>query len=127
MPIYEYSCESCDHKLEVLQKLADSPLRKCPDCGKDTLKKIISAVGVQLKGTGWYVTDFKGGQKKESVSADNKKDSDNKKQGDSKKEIDAAKTDQKNSTESKMKSEKNELKSVEPSLKKTEKKDGKVS
>lgn len=60
MPIYEYRCSACGHKLESLQKLADAPLVTCPACGKDTLTKLLSAAGFQLKGSGWYATDFKG-------------------------------------------------------------------
>ncbi len=60
MPIYEYRCSACGHKLESLQKLADAPLVTCPSCGKDSLKKQLSAAGFQLKGSGWYATDFKG-------------------------------------------------------------------
>ena len=63
MPIYEYKCTSCGHKKEVLQKLSDAPLRECPACGKSTLSKLMSAAGFQLKGSGWYATDFKGGSK----------------------------------------------------------------
>lgn len=63
MPIYEYKCSSCGHKQEVLQKLADAPLTECAACGKATLNKLISAAGFQLKGSGWYATDFKGGAK----------------------------------------------------------------
>jgi putative FmdB family regulatory protein len=63
MPIYEYKCASCGHKNEVLQKLSDAPLRECPACGKSTLNKLMSAAGFQLKGSGWYATDFKGGSK----------------------------------------------------------------
>ena len=60
MPIYEYRCSSCGHKLESLQKLADAPLVTCPLCRKPTLTKLLSAAGFQLKGSGWYATDFKG-------------------------------------------------------------------
>jgi putative FmdB family regulatory protein len=60
MPIYEYRCSACGHKLESLQKLADAPLLTCPSCGKQTLTKLLSAAGFQLKGSGWYATDFKG-------------------------------------------------------------------
>jgi putative FmdB family regulatory protein len=60
MPIYEYRCSACGHKLESLQKLADAPLVTCPSCGKPTLTKLVSAAGFQLKGSGWYATDFKG-------------------------------------------------------------------
>ncbi len=60
MPIYEYRCNDCGHKLEALQKLADAPMLTCPACGRDALIKLVSAAGFQLKGSGWYVTDFKG-------------------------------------------------------------------
>jgi putative FmdB family regulatory protein len=59
MPIYEYACGACDHRLEKLQKLADAPLVDCPVCGQPALTKLVSAAGFQLKGTGWYATDFK--------------------------------------------------------------------
>jgi putative FmdB family regulatory protein len=61
MPIYEYRCKECKHDVEVLQKLSDPPLVTCPSCGKDALQKLVSAAGFQLKGSGWYVTDFRGG------------------------------------------------------------------
>jgi len=63
MPIYEYKCTSCGHSKEVLQKMSDAPLTLCPACGKAALSKLISAAGFQLKGSGWYATDFKGGSK----------------------------------------------------------------
>ena len=61
MPIYEYRCKECAHEVEELQKLSDPPLVTCPACGKPTLQKLVSAAGFQLKGSGWYVTDFRGG------------------------------------------------------------------
>ncbi len=64
MPIYEYECRQCQHKLEKIQKLSDSPLVDCPACGQPGLKKLISAAAFRLKGGGWYETDFKTGQKK---------------------------------------------------------------
>jgi putative FmdB family regulatory protein len=63
MPIYEYRCGACGHELEVLQKLSEPPLSDCPQCSKPALAKLISAVGFQLKGSGWYATDFKGNGK----------------------------------------------------------------
>jgi len=63
MPIYEYECAACGHQLEAIQKLSDAPLRICPSCGKEELKKLLSAPGFRLKGTGWYETDFKHGSK----------------------------------------------------------------
>ena len=59
MPIYEYRCSSCGHELEALQKLSDAPLTKCPSCHAEALVKLVSAGGFQLKGSGWYATDFK--------------------------------------------------------------------
>ena len=61
MPIYEYRCKECEHEVEALQKLSDAPLVTCPACGKPALQKLVSAAGFQLKGSGWYVTDFRGG------------------------------------------------------------------
>lgn len=62
MPIYAYRCEACGFAKDALQKMSDAPLTECPACGKSTLKKQVTAAGFQLKGTGWYVTDFRGGQ-----------------------------------------------------------------
>jgi putative FmdB family regulatory protein len=59
MPFYEYECSSCRYYSEVLQKISDKPLKKCPSCGKSTFKKLISAPVFRLKGSGWYETDFK--------------------------------------------------------------------
>ena len=59
MPIYEYRCASCGHQQEFLQKVSDAPLTVCPQCGKATFTKMVSAAGFQLKGSGWYATDFK--------------------------------------------------------------------
>ena len=59
MPIYEYQCEKCHHHLEALQKLSDKPLRECPECGKHSLKRLLSAPLFRLSGSGWYETDFK--------------------------------------------------------------------
>ena len=59
MPIYEYRCSSCGAQDDVIQKMSDTPLTKCPVCGKETYAKQLSAAGFQLKGNGYYVTDFK--------------------------------------------------------------------
>jgi len=64
MPIYEYQCQACGHQLEALQKVSDAALRKCPECGKPKLKKLLSAPSFRLKGGGWYETDFKSGNKR---------------------------------------------------------------
>ena len=64
MPIYEYECSACGHRLEVLQKISDAPLTQCPECGAEALRKAVTAAGFRLKGTGWYETDFKHSGKK---------------------------------------------------------------
>jgi putative FmdB family regulatory protein len=61
MPIYEYRCESCGYELEIIQKISELPLTECPECGAPRLKKLLSAAGFRLKGSGWYETDFKKG------------------------------------------------------------------
>ena len=76
MPIYEYRCAACGQEHEALQKVSEPPLTKCPACGKPKLKKLVSAAGFQLKGSGWYATDFKGAGKR---SAEKKVDDKDKK------------------------------------------------
>ncbi len=77
MPIYEYQCGACEHQFEKLQKMSEDPLVDCPECEKPELKKLVSAAGFQLKGSGWYVTDFKNSNKKsESKSSSSKSTSD---------------------------------------------------
>ncbi len=61
MPIYAYKCAACGHAKDVLQKISDAPLTVCPACGADQFSKQLTAAGFQLKGSGWYATDFKGG------------------------------------------------------------------
>lgn len=61
MPIYAYRCNACGHQKDVLQKLSDAPLTVCPSCGAQAFAKQVTAAGFQLKGSGWYVTDFRGG------------------------------------------------------------------
>ena len=73
MPIYEYQCEQCGHKLEKLQKISDEPLKTCPQCGNQSLKKLVSAAAFRLKGGGWYETDFKTGDKKNVTGSTDKK------------------------------------------------------
>ena len=84
MPFYEYECASCGFRDEVLQKIGDKPLKKCPNCGKNGLKKLISAPVFRLKGSGWYETDFKSdkenkrnlaGAEKEEAKSEAKADS----------------------------------------------------
>lgn len=59
MPIYEYQCSHCHHQFERIQKVTDAPVTHCDACGRDTVTRLVSAAGFQLKGTGWYATDFK--------------------------------------------------------------------
>lgn len=68
MPIYEYRCSSCGAQKDVMQKLSDAPLTVCPECGSQSFGKQISAAGFQLKGSGWYATDFKGSGSKPAES-----------------------------------------------------------
>jgi putative FmdB family regulatory protein len=85
MPFYEYECSNCKFYTEVMQKISDTPLTKCPSCGKSALVKLVSAPNFRLKGGGWYETDFKsdkenkrnlaGGERDESASAEPKADS----------------------------------------------------
>jgi len=95
MPIYEYRCGSCSHELDALQKISDAPLRKCPECGKLTLRRLISAPVFRLKGGGWYETDFKGdGDKKRNlVETSTSESSESSKSADSAKSDAPAKTD----------------------------------
>jgi putative FmdB family regulatory protein len=74
MPIYEYRCSDCGYQNEYLQKVSEPPMKVCPTCGKEAFTKLLSAVGFQLKGSGWYATDFKngGGQKPAEKKADPK-------------------------------------------------------
>ena len=69
MPIYEYRCSHCGHELEVLQKLSDPTLTDCPSCKQAALTKLVSAAGFQLKGSGWYATDFRNGSKPATAKA----------------------------------------------------------
>tara|TARA_Y100001970_G_scaffold277789_1_gene382530 strand:- start:3398 stop:3679 length:282 start_codon:yes stop_codon:yes gene_type:complete len=74
MPIYEYKCSNCGHQFEKIQKFSDQPLKKCPNCDKKTLNKLISSPSFRLSGSGWYETDFKTGNKKNILN----KEKDNK-------------------------------------------------
>lgn len=76
MPIYAYKCDSCGFAKDVLQKMSDAQLTQCPSCGVPAFKKQLTAAGFQLKGSGWYATDFKdGGKKPASASGEDKSDS----------------------------------------------------
>jgi len=68
MPIYDYQCSSCGHKAEVMRKISAANTEACPECGKETFSKQVSAPSFQLTGSGWYATDFKGGQKSDATS-----------------------------------------------------------
>ncbi len=75
MPFYEYECENCKFYTELLQKVTDAPLKKCPSCGKSTMKKLVSAPVFRLKGDGWYETDFKGDKEnKRNLAVDKEPD-----------------------------------------------------
>jgi len=79
LPIYEYRCQSCEYEMEKLQKISDDPLMECPSCHESALKKLVSAAGFRLSGSGWYETDFKKGKMKNvtnSGSADSAGQSD---------------------------------------------------
>ncbi len=70
MPIYAYNCGSCGHAKDVLQKISDAPLTACPACGAQAFSKQVTAAGFQLKGSGWYATDFRGGSGASAPAAD---------------------------------------------------------
>ncbi len=70
MPIYEYRCSRCGHELEALQKISEAPLSACPACNEAALVKKVSAAGFQLKGSGWYATDFRGSGSKPAADVD---------------------------------------------------------
>ena len=109
MPIYEYQCDRCEHKLQILQKISEEPLKDCPECNKTALKKLISAASFRLKGGGWYETDFKTGDKKqlaESDSVSTDKVADDKLESKAKNKPDADATKSKNVETSSSKSEK---------------------
>lgn len=69
MPIYAYRCERCGHELDALQKISEPALTDCPTCGEAALQKMLTAPGFQLKGSGWYQTDFRGGAKPAAAGA----------------------------------------------------------
>ena len=98
MPIYEYRCDACGHQDDHLQKVSEPQLSVCPACNKPTYKKMLSAAGFQLKGSGWYATDFKNTAKK---PADKKADS----KGDAKTDSTEAKTESKPETKTDSKSD----------------------
>lgn len=102
MPIYEYRCKACEHETEALQKMADKPLRKCPECGRLQLQRLISAPSFRLKGEGWYETDFKSDKdKKRNLAGDAaEKKADDKSSDKKKDKKDAAKASDSSATDS---------------------------
>ena len=128
MPIYEYRCSACGHELESLQKFSDAPLTLCPACKADTLVKQLSAAGFQLKGSGWYVTDFKGGSAKPSApktDGENKADAKSGDKADSKAESGSTQKSETSEGRSESKSEgKSESKSEGKSESKSDSKGG---
>ena len=72
MPIYEYKCSACGHQEEFLQKVSDPPQTRCSACGQETFSKMLTAAGFQLKGSGWYATDFKGAGSKPAAKSEGK-------------------------------------------------------
>jgi putative FmdB family regulatory protein len=90
MPFYEYECSNCRFYVEVLQKISEQPLRKCPSCGKSALKKLVSAPVFRLKGSGWYETDFKSDQEgKRNLAGAEKDDKESAKPAESESKPDA--------------------------------------
>lgn len=101
MPIYEYQCQACEAVVEELQKISDAPLKKCPECGKNKLEKLVSAPSFRLSGTGWYETDFKSdSDKKRNLASDDSK-------GESKKDSKSSQGEGKNKTDKKKAEPKN--------------------
>ena len=92
MPIYEYRCSECGQDHEVLQKVSEPPLTECPACGKPALQKQLSAAGFQLKGSGWYATDFKGSGKKPEKKAEAKTEAKTEVKSETKSETKSAET-----------------------------------
>ena len=84
MPIYEYRCDHCTHQLEAIQKISDPPLKSCPECSRDALRRLISAPTFRLKGKGWYETDFKKDGQRNLHQAESKSESSTESKGESK-------------------------------------------
>jgi putative FmdB family regulatory protein len=106
MPIYEYRCSKCGFQDEYLQKVSEPALKVCPSCGKAKFEKLLSAPGFQLKGSGWYATDFKGGSKPGPAQADTKGEAKVEPKAEAKPETKSeAKSEAKSATKSEAKSE----------------------
>ncbi|MCZ6804975.1 MAG: zinc ribbon domain-containing protein [Proteobacteria bacterium] len=113
MPIYEYKCDRCDHRLEILQKINEDPAKSCPECGEESLRKLISAVAFKLKGTGWYETDFKDKKPEKETKNTNGEKKDTKKSSGS----DSKKSDSSNKDASKTSKETSKSSSSDSSSK----------
>jgi putative FmdB family regulatory protein len=103
MPIYEYKCSACGHQEDHLQKMSEAPLSKCPACGKKKYAKQLTAAGFQLKGSGWYASDFKGGKKSEEAKPEAKAETKSEAKSETKAE---SKTETKTETKTESKPEK---------------------
>lgn len=125
MPFYEYECSKCGYHDEVLQKISDKPLKKCPSCGKNGLKKLMSAPVFRLKGSGWYETDFKSDKEnKRNLAGADKEEAAKDSKADAKADKADAKTETKSETKSETKAEKSE--SAKPTPVKTSAKPAKA-
>lgn len=103
MPIYAYRCAACGHEEDHLQKVSEAPLTKCPACGRKKFEKQLTAAGFQLKGSGWYASDFKGGKQPAEAKAEAKADAKPEAKADAKAET---KTEAKTETKTEAKAEK---------------------
>jgi putative FmdB family regulatory protein len=74
MPLYEYACESCGARVEVIQKFSDAPLVTCPTCGADALSRVVSAPAITFKGSGWYITDYSAKGRQENTSTSSRRE-----------------------------------------------------
>ena len=119
MPIYEYQCTKCQHHLEALQKISDKPLRECPECGKHTLKRMMSAPMFRLAGSGWYETDFKSDQEKKRNLHGEEAKADKAGAADKKAEAAPAKAETKTEAKAETKAEKPEPKAASKSAAKS--------
>lgn len=102
MPIYEYQCDNCEHRLESIHKVSDTPLKQCPECNEETLRKLMSAAAFKLTGSGWYETDFKDNkpENKDPDKAPNNKEKDKAKKPETKEATGKGSDDTSKSSES---------------------------
>ena len=105
MPLYEYQCDACAHRFEVIQKYSDAPIEVCPKCG-GAVVKLLSSPAIQFKGTGWYITDYaRAGKTDTGASAETKSESSSDSKADAKAESKESKSESKPETKSETKSE----------------------